>query len=69
MAYSRFAYGLIFAEKIANIQLSSGSMTLLKLFWRGHWLRQTDFSGVIDNAKVHMNPLKFQIAVLGIQLF
>jgi hypothetical protein len=47
----RFAYGLIFAEKIANIQIS------------------TDFSGVIDTAKIHMTPLKFQIAVLGTQLF
>jgi hypothetical protein len=48
---SRFANGLIFAEKIENIRIAAGSMTSLKAFWRSHWPRQNDFRGVIDPAE------------------
>jgi hypothetical protein len=36
-------------------------------FQRGHW--PCDFHWVIDNAEIHMTPLKFQIVVLGPQHF
>jgi hypothetical protein len=48
----------------------AGSLIPLKLFQRGHWLRQNEFRRVIDPAnEIYLNQLNFKIVVLGPRLF